>query len=511
MSPTLAFIRRNCEAIALVVAGFIFRSLYLLKGVVPFAFDHGKDSLAIMDMIMNLSPKLVGPWTSIQGLYSGAGWYYLLAPFYLLFGLSPLAGAWSMVFLAMLQIIIAYKYLGKYEAVIFTFAPLWMIMSRSAWNPYPIILISMILIVLFLRSQSSGKLNTVRGVLIGITASLGFHFCAAYAVFYPIVIFQVLLLLKIKLPIKSLISLGVGFLIPFLPQLLFEVKNNFVETKAVIHYFSQGEPHAFSLEKITHVLQTTAHETLLGFIPEMTYLGKLAWPIALILLGLLGWYTFKHVDHDAQLRQRLSIAFSFTFVPVLGFFFLHFNLWYIYAIVPAVVAVVGQTLTHSPKWFRVLFIVLLIAGQVAWLLQFWSKDQVELAHSRGFLPTQLETLEIIRREAGQRSFASYHYVRDIYDFTYQYLYFWQAFHGERLPTEFSYQSGEVVYLVQKNDLLQLLPQDNQSPELIFYVVEKPDQPVLLQEWWYRQPYSNIVKTIPVGPDVTIYVGQVYGN
>ena len=45
------------------------RAVYILSGVIPFSFDHGKDSLAVMHMLTTKSPALIGPWTSIPACF----------------------------------------------------------------------------------------------------------------------------------------------------------------------------------------------------------------------------------------------------------------------------------------------------------------------------------------------------------------------------------------------------------------------------------------------------------
>ncbi len=66
----------------------------VLPNTIPFSFDHGKDSVAVLHMVKEPSIKFIGPWTSIPGLYFGPGWYYLLAPSFLL----PMVIRWLPLF-----------------------------------------------------------------------------------------------------------------------------------------------------------------------------------------------------------------------------------------------------------------------------------------------------------------------------------------------------------------------------------------------------------------------------
>jgi len=263
--------KKHLFLLLLLFYAFITRIGYLWDNAIPFSFDHGKDSLAILDMLVNLSPKFIGPWTSIPGLYFGPAWYYLLAPFYLLTGFNPVGGAVAMLALVLLQVFLAYKYLGKYEAVLIATAPLWFILSKSAWNPYPMTLISLVLLILLKKARAAGKLTLVSAFLLGLFASFGFHFSAAFAIFYPVSIVCAVLFFRIRFRLKEVLATGLGFFLPFLPQFLFELKYNFSQTRAVLAYFQQGESDAFGSEKILQVLKTTGGEIALGIFPETSF------------------------------------------------------------------------------------------------------------------------------------------------------------------------------------------------------------------------------------------------
>ena len=109
---------------------------------IPFSFDHGRDSLAVLDLIKTGTLKFIGPWTSIQGLFFGPLWYYLLAPLYWLLNGNPLAGPLTMQIIGLITIGLAFKYFGIYEAIIFASAPIFTIISVSAANPFPMVFLA---------------------------------------------------------------------------------------------------------------------------------------------------------------------------------------------------------------------------------------------------------------------------------------------------------------------------------------------------------------------------------
>ncbi len=147
MKKILPSIRRYWVLWLLVAVYVGNRSPLLFFQTVAFTFDHGKDSLAVMDLVTSLSPKLIGPWTSIPGLYFGPAWYYLLAPMHWLLNFHPLAGPITMMLLGLVQLILVYKYFGKLAALIVLTTPLWFMTTASAWNPYPLTLASWFVLV----------------------------------------------------------------------------------------------------------------------------------------------------------------------------------------------------------------------------------------------------------------------------------------------------------------------------------------------------------------------------
>lgn len=72
----------------LLLLGITIRLLYFPKNVY-FGFDQARDAFVVQE-ILGGHLKVVGPTTSIPGLFHGALYYYLYAPFYLIAQGSPL-------------------------------------------------------------------------------------------------------------------------------------------------------------------------------------------------------------------------------------------------------------------------------------------------------------------------------------------------------------------------------------------------------------------------------------
>ena len=475
----------------LLIIVFISRHLLIKDALVPFQFDHGKDSLAVLDMWLNKSPKLIGPWTSIPGLYFGPGWYYLILPSFLIGAWHPLSAVYSMVFLLLLQVILAYRYLGKEEAILISTAPLWIMISTSAWNPFPMTLISLVILIIIKNFKEKKEGKNYELFLMSFFASLAFHFSTAFAIFYPILILFSLYKHQIKLNWQKILILIFAYLIPFLPQIIFEFRHDFVELRAVIAFLQNGQTQSFSFSKTLTVLKTIYDYFSFSILPSAHYpSGKWLDHLSLLffIILIINAFYIKKTNKTQSNKFKLTLVSEYLFWPILaliGYSFLHFNIWYVLALTPLFIMFAGDVLRAQNKIIRSIYFVLMFISLSLKVSYFFSTDQYQLSQASSFLSPKIQAINLIRSDAQDNAFNSYHYAPDTYDFSYQYLYFWQALNGEALPEEFTYQRGEMNYVVQKEDLLNYFQEQEATNEakINYFIVE----PAVIQEyqenWW----------------------------
>ena len=484
--------------ILLILLVLATRLPYLLTKAVPFSFDHGRDSMAVLHMIKTYSLKFIGPWTSIPGLFFGPGWYYLLSPAYIITNGHPMSGVMLMLILGLIQIWLAYKYLGKEEAIIMATAPIWIILSTGAANPFPMTLVSLLILILLKQIEKKRKISLKQIIALGFLTSLGFHFSSATSIFYLLIIPAILFLRKIKLGVKK-IGAGIGaFIIPFIPQLLFEIKNNFLQVKSVAAYFIEGESQHISRGKISTVNQSVFHELSLAVLPRIGLFSYFA--IGLLIVGLI------YILIKKKLWPFWLEIGILTMVPVIGFWFLHYSVHYSYGLLPIAVVVVGYLLRSAPKLITILYLILLLVSPFYGLYQHYTDTYKVIENSRAFLPIKIKVLEYIYQEAGNKPFSSYQYLPNIYDYDYQYLYFWQAFNGKPLPVEFSYKPGEISYVTEKPDLLKKFPKNNEKAEKVFLIINKPENVhhYPLDQWLGNIKYKKIVSKKVFSEEVEVW-------
>lgn len=350
MKKILTLVRRYW-VLWVLIGLYIFNRLPLLFfQTFAFTFDHGKDSLAVMDLVTSLSPKLIGPWTSIPGLYFGPAWYYLLAPLYWLLNFHPLAGPLTMMVVGLIQLLVVYKYFGKLAALIIVAAPLWFMTTTSAWNPYPLTLLTWLILVVLEKVRKSPNKKSI-WLLLGVFMGLGFHFSTAFAVLYPIMVTISLKLRKIKYSMLAIVLCAIGFVLPFVPQLTFELRHNFSETRAVMAYLrgevsieSQSKPNPVAL---LYSATSEVKSAVFAGITATQVEDKL-WLLAFV--GTIFWASKKYLRKTrSSIFVPLVEFLSYFLLSVLWFSITHFNSWYLLGVMPLVVIVFARLARQAPK------------------------------------------------------------------------------------------------------------------------------------------------------------------
>lgn len=489
--------KNACILLGILTLSLLLRCIPPILRLVPFSFDHGKDSLAIWHMIQTHSPALIGPWTSIPGLFFGPAWYYLLAPGYILTHGDPISAVWTMILLCLFQIIFVYRYFGLRTALLFAVMPMYLITSTSAWNPFPMTFVTLIVITLSKNSFLNNNHSKAKCLLIGFIAGLGFHFSSAYSLFFLPYLGYRSLRSGLKLAPKRLLLISLGLFLAFLPQLIFEFRHDFIQTKSIAAYFQNTSPTSNPLEEAITVITQSWGEIKLGLFVSLKGFNTFQQPLNLILFTflftcyLVSWYRWFNFRQRSIMHWVKEMLVFLVFIPLVGFTFLHFNLWYTLPITTLATLIVGNFIQYMPKKLYAMFALTLI---IVSLSNLWHYTQTEVPihkKSFGMLSTKEMVLEFIASQTQAQPYSLYVYVPEIYDFAYQYLIIRNAYRGSRLPTEFSYKPNAPEYIPPKSELLQPIGSPVSTPHSTFYIVEPPSTDSLLQEWWDAQEFKQV--------------------
>ena len=219
-----------------ILAGFSFR-IYRVEDY--FGFDHDQDlfSWIVKDIIIEQHPRLIGQLTSIDGVFIGPLFYYLLVPFFALFGMNPLAAYIPVIIIGLFTILSIYytfnKIFGLSVALIasYLYAVSYPIVMIDRWvvPTQPVFLWSVwFLYCLFSILMGNLKVIPILGLLLGLIWHI-------HTGLLPLVILipVVLYLSRKKIEIRQFIYGSSLFLIGFLPYLIFEFRHGFSQTKSL--------------------------------------------------------------------------------------------------------------------------------------------------------------------------------------------------------------------------------------------------------------------------------------
>ena len=305
------------KVILFLIIFFVFIYLRLtpiLNQTVPYTYDQGRDFLRTEDIVRNKNLTFIGPTTGINGVFHGAWWYYLAIIPFVIFNGNPIGFYYFMFFLSLLANLaftyFIYKEFDLSLSLIFFalvsispyFTSLSIFASNNIITPYAVGFLIISTYYLF-KSKHNYWL---------FFASLFLGFILEFEVSFGLFIIPsfILLMLFFKTIRNKLFSLKnfglflIGFIIPFSPRLLFEIKNKFIQTKALINYFLQ--PHINNPKPMSIIFQDRI-KMFWNYLRDIFYNQNQI--ITIIFIGLIIFLLLRF-------RKKLA-NYSFTFFLIL--------------------------------------------------------------------------------------------------------------------------------------------------------------------------------------------------
>jgi hypothetical protein len=210
--------------IILLFASTILKVFEVKGSNFPFTTDQGRDMVDIRHMVVTLSPRLVGPTTSINGVLLGPFWYYFnLIPFVLGGGNPAVIVYWQILWyqlsVVFLWVVLKRKSvsLAGIVSTILLLMPTGFNTARYFWNANSMPFFTIFYFTFFIMAlQNKSRLNLL---LLGLVAGLAMQVEAAFGIlFFP---FAILFLLFNKTNLKKSLNVVIGFVFTLIPQVLF--------------------------------------------------------------------------------------------------------------------------------------------------------------------------------------------------------------------------------------------------------------------------------------------------
>lgn len=240
---------------------FIFIRSIHFQEFLNFSFDQGNGSIRSLELWKSKDLTLVGPGSSLianhKPLLQGSVLYYFPLIFLLIGNFDPIKSSYAFMFFCALMIIPLYygvKLLSNSKAsllvsIFYVFLPYYIDFTRFFYGPnFQLSLIPFLILSLGLYK----KKQTVFYLFLIFFFS-GFLTLFHYQFLLIAGILFIYFFWKSKKKLKYFFVSSLGFIIGFLPMIIFELKNNFYNIHILIEYFqlpkkqviSEYVPHRF--------------------------------------------------------------------------------------------------------------------------------------------------------------------------------------------------------------------------------------------------------------------------
>ena len=319
----------------LVIVGIsLFLRLYRIGATLTFLEDEGRDLLIVKRMLDTHLPVLLGPQTSTGNMYLGPLYYYLITPWLVLSHMDPVGPA---IFVALSGGLTAYLLfvLGKkwfspasgyLAAFLYAVLPFAVSVNRGSWNPNLVPLVAVLMLLVFDRLAFAKAPSRWwwlwYGALVGVMIQLHYMalvFCAALSLALVWVWRRDLRRLFLGIALAL-----VGFLALLSPFFLFEIRNDWVNTKALFGFVTATREHNLRYDPPLSLYWHKLSGVTYGMATDVM-VGRSMGNVAPSLPALLGAVLIIVISLYHAIRRRhgpylLLAAVSAVSLLVLGFY-----------------------------------------------------------------------------------------------------------------------------------------------------------------------------------------------
>ncbi len=402
----------------------------IVSGMFPVTYDQGRDWLWVKNQFDLGRPSLVGPSGSISGVFFGPLWFWLLAiPYGLSYG-HPMVMTLFNALMVYSSVIIAALIFRKHD-------------KNIAW---------LILLLGFGSPALHGLANHAFSQHLLPLLTLGFIYCLTrnkfiWASFFvslmwhsepPLAVFSLPLLIywavKQKINLRVAVLSLLVFTIPLLPLIAFDWRHDWLQLRALLDFLGGN----------TRGLQEIRPLSLWERILDRPQKFWAVWQQNLGLpLGLLALWLSRR--YKAGNFIKLSWLYLASLFVIFVFYPHDLKIFYLDGVRLLLIIVAAVFLKKLPVWLIIIFVLINLGL---------------MRPSRSFKSlyiNQVEAIDRIYQDAGGEGFKVYAFVPAIYDYNWQYLWFWRGLNKYGyLPEDFSYWPVVPEYVPYKDAALTRL-------------------------------------------------------
>lgn len=424
--------------IFLAILFFKLETYHAVKGNFAFAYDQGRDLLEAAKIAFEGNLTLIGPTTGLPGIFYGPWWYYFLAILVFISGGNPTFVAIVFSFLGFLTILTLFFFLLSLTrsfliSIFFSYISLvskmWMLAPTLIWSP-TLVPISMILLFFsFLKTVNTQKIQYF--FLYGLASQLILNGEVAYGVM--VTLWQVMSVLVFR---KSLLNVRLfyavfGIFVAWVPQILFEFKNNFLETRAVISYINEPKVYGEHFGIFTRFVQRL--NTATELVSQSYFSANKTFAILFLLYIILSSiFVYKNIK-NRSIKALVSYIGMFLLFS-LGFFTLFQDrVWDYYLIgIPITITIYTALIFYETlktkylKFITYAFFITIFLSNIP-LSIFESFDEKRAIDGGAYLNAKRVMDYITSQKPTEYSY--YVFSPAIFDPPFDYLFYWYQRQG----------------------------------------------------------------------------------
>lgn len=471
----------------LILFGTILFIAFLLK-IIPlrdnnfyFTMDQGNDAVHIREILVRHKIFLSGSQTGIEGLYAGPLWYYFIGLGYLFFDGHPIGAIFPLILLNLsLTGILMWQFAKNVSKPASLLAGgalqiFWPFhdTSRYGFNPFPLVFLSLTMILLLINSFKKGKERFF--ILAAIPVGLSFHAETAGA--------MALLLFYLSIGgwfifhrhhywKRFVTSLIIIFLF-FIPHLISEIFSNFSQTHAFLNNIT-GAGGVFGGTRFKFMTPKFLEMMRDSLIPQ-----NLIFSLGLFLIIILLLPIFRKINDFT--KRFFYLSFTLFGVSCLWFSSNQgWQTWQTVYLPPMIFIAVLLMLFSLPRKIGGAILLIILVSQLA-LFKDRYQEYFNPSADQSLLKNEIGAIDWVYQKSNGRGFYVYSYLPSVYDYPYQYLFWW---YGKKtygyLPCEYAtYPGSPKIFVPEAEHYLE----PKKECSLSRFLIIEPDKNNLLRQQW----------------------------
>jgi hypothetical protein len=473
---TIAMFRKQwlvfLSFLILVVVFSVLRLSIISSHTVVYTYDQGRDFLAGARMITDRNPVFIGPTTGIGGLFHGAWWYYITGFSFLIFGADPIRLYYFLFFIHLISFAVFFFGMKKlfdlptavWTSLVIAVGDYYIGAHTFAGNNtmvIPAFIFFLVLLGNLIQSKPRATGTSIMLFCFGLSIGLISEFELSFGIFLiPTVIIIIILSKQLRLilqDVRSKTILAVGIIIPFLPRILFEIKNHFIQTNVLLSFFTK--PKLYNPVPYTQVLWDRLG-TFKGYV-DLTLINKtilivtfcaLVYVLVIFVQKVINKNMSKTIVAKLLFPAHISIVLLLLFTISLVYrdpFWANYYEGIQYGFLVLVGGCVYILKYMNQKAYLLIVMVLILTVSVSGVRRINAmNDNYLKIEGLKVQQTIVEHITNIQKTKDEKVFCARVFTPPVIPYTYDYLWLWKYLTKEIETPRYEYVNDRCWYIIE---------------------------------------------------------------